>query len=137
MDGMVYMTLAITLLVIILSIVILARRKGTRTSEEKYNVFKISGNQLTVLAGIPVTYDMDEIERITFSAVRGGRSSSHSGVMRVVTIGGKKSRPFLFDSSVIKRKFVFSSSKQDIEQAIQYLTAELEQHHIRCSYTTE
>lgn len=138
MTGWIFAMFAITLLVIIFAVVMLARLKSTRANAnaDKYDVFELSGNQLTVLAGIPVAYKIDEIERITFSAKRGRRRpSSYSGVMRIVKANGKKSRPFIFDSSVVKRKFVLSSSKQDIEQAIQYLMNELEQYHIRCSYT--
>lgn len=136
---MIYATLAITLLVIILAVVMLAKRKGIRakTNAEKYDIFGIARNQLTVLAGIPVTYHLSEINSITFSAKKDRGGISYIGIMRVVKTNGKKSRPFLFDSSVVKKKFVLSNSKQDIEQTIQYLMRELESHYIRCSWAAE
>lgn len=135
MVGLIYAMFAVTLLVIIFAIVVLAKQKGTRTNVngERYDVFKISENQLTVLAGIPVTYEIDTIESITFSAMKARRSSSYTGIMRIVKANGKKSRPFLFDSSACKKKFVLASSKQDIEEAIQYLMSELQRYNIRCS----
>lgn len=106
------------------------------TNAEKYDVFKISGNQFIVLTLNPVVYEIHEIERINFSAVKVPRSmSSYNGVLHVYKKNGQKSRPFLFDSSAYTKKMTLASSKQEIEQTIQYLMEELKQHHIYCLHT--
>ena len=136
MVGMIYAMLAIALLAAIVAVVVFAKRKGGSaiSGAEKYDVFSISGNQLTVLAGIPVTYPIDEIERIAFS-VMVGKHSAYSGVMRIVKTNGKKSRPFLFDGSAYKRELVLKSSKQDIQLATRYLMDALRRHNIPCSHS--
>ena len=130
----IYAMFAIILLVVIFAIVAFAKRKGVNatTDAERFDVFSISGNQLTVLAGIPVTYEIDEIEKVAFSVFI-GKHSAYSGVMRIVKANGKKSRPFLFDGSAYKKKVVLKSSKQDIELATQYLMDELGRYNICCS----
>ena len=136
MAGLIYAMLAITLLAIIFAIVMFVKRTGSRGSINagQYDVFEVSGNQLTVLAGIPVTYDIGEIDRITFSASKAPRSmSSYNGIMRIVKADGKKSRPFLFNSSALTKKMVLASSKREIEETIQYLMEDLKRHHIACS----
>ncbi|MDL2225041.1 hypothetical protein LJC20_02385 [Eubacteriales bacterium OttesenSCG-928-M02] len=81
-----------------------------------------------------MTYEIKEIENITFSASRAPRSSSiYNGIIRVVKADGKKSRPFMFNGSAYLKKSVLVSSKQEIEQTIEYLMDELQQHHIPCS----
>lgn len=136
MVWLVYAMLAVILLVLIFAVAIFVKRIGTRTNTNAgtYDVFEISGNRLTVLAGIPVTYEIGEISKITFSARKAPRSMSvYNGILRVVKTNGKKSRPFLFNSSACTKKMVLASSKQDIEQTIQYLMEELKRHNIPCS----
>ena len=132
--GIIYVMFAITLLVVVFSIVVLSKRKGGNAATDTDDVFSISGNQLTVLAGIPAIYEIDEIERITFSIIV-GRHSAYSGVMRIVKTNGKKSRPFLFDGSAYKKKLTLKSTKQDINLATQYLMDELRQYNICCSHS--
>lgn len=132
-----YAMFAVIILTIILAIVVFVNvGKRKNTTAGTFDVFEISGNQLTILAGIPVTYEINEIESITFTASRAPRSTSaYNGIIRVIKTDGKKSRPFLFDSSAYKKKMVLINSKQEIEQTIQYLMDDLKQHHIRCSRT--
>jgi len=133
MVGLIYVMFAVSILAIIFAVFMLIKRKNISTNVDKYDVFTVSGNQLTVLAGLPVTYEIDTIEKITFSVQRDRRGSTYVGIMRIIKANGKKSRPFFFDSSVCKKKFVLVNSRQDIEQAIEYLTIELKRYHIRCS----
>lgn len=125
------------LLVIIFAVVFFVKQKKvfTNSGAQSYEVFAVSGGQLTVLAGIPVAYQIDEIMEVTFSSMKAVRSISvYNGIMRVVKKNGKKSRPFMFNSSVYLKKTVLVSSKQEIEKAIEYLMNELRQHHIPCSH---
>lgn len=136
MIGIIYAMFGFMLLVIIFAIVVFAKQKRPHESlgAQSYDVFALSGNQLTILAGIPVTYEIDEIEQITFSVIRAVRSTNvHNGIMRVVKKNRKKSRPFMFNSSALTKKTVLISSKQQIEETITYLMDELRRHHIRCS----
>lgn len=135
MAWIIYVMFAVILLAVIFAIVVFAKvGKRKNANVGVYDVFEISSTRLTVLAGIPVTYEIKEIENITFSASRAPRSTSiYNGIIRVIKTDGKKSRPFLFDSSAYRKKMVFVSSKQEIEQTIQYLMDELKQHHIPCS----
>ena len=134
MKIMIYAMFAIVFLAVIFAFVMLIKRKNVSVDAEPYAVFKVVGNQLTILAGLPVTYDLGMVEQVTFSAVRGRRGSSYTGIMRVVKTNGKKSRPFIFDSSSYKKKTVWVNSKQDIEAAIIYLTDELSAYSIRATW---
>lgn len=136
MVWLIYGMLTVALLAIIFAIVVLVRRTGSRSNINgvRYDVFAVSGDRLTVLTGVPVTYDIAEINQITFSVSKTPRSmSSYNGIMRIVKTNGKKSRPFLFNSSAHTKKMVLVSSKQEIEQTIQYLMDDLRRHHISCS----
>lgn len=136
MIWMIYAMFAVTLAVLLFAVVIFVKRIGTDTNAERYDVFEISGNQLVVLTGIPVKYEIEEIAEVTFSAIKAPRSmSTYNGVMRVIKANGKKSRPFLFNSSAYTKRMVLSSSKQDIVLTIQYLMDEMRRYHIRCSRT--
>ena len=130
MEIMIYAMFAIILALIIFAVVMLAKQKDVPADAEKYDVFVVSGNQLTVLAGISVTYDIDAIEKITFSA-RTRRGRSYVGIMRIVKTNGRKSRPFLFDGSAYSKKTVWVNSKSDIENSILYLTDKLKSYGIR------
>lgn len=134
MAWVIYIMLGMIFLVMIVAISILIKGAGGRTNAARYDVFEVSGDQLTVLAGIPVTYDIAEIERITFSVMKAPKSmSSYNGIMKIVKTNSKKSRPFMFNSSAYTKKMVLSSSRQEIEQTIHFLMAELKRYHIPCS----
>lgn len=135
MEIVIYAMLGFFLFVIAMTMVLLAKRKGAlaSTGAQSYDVFAVSGNRLTVLAGIPATYELDEIREVTFSTVKAPRSMFvYNGIMRIVKVNGKKSRPFMFNSSVYARETVLASSRQDIEETIGYLMNELEQYQIHC-----
>lgn len=131
MKIMIYMMIAMISLIIVISIVLIVRMLNRNSKfDEGHNVFKISNDKLTVLAGIPVTYYLTEIHCITFSTVKSARSSNYQGVMRVIKTSGKKSRPFLFTGNVYTKKHAIFSTKDDIEESIQYLMKELSDHYI-------
>lgn len=132
----IYAIIGFSLLVIIGTGAILAKWQRTLadTGAQSYDVYTVYDNRLTVLAGIPVTYALDEIREITFTAAKAPRSMSvYNGIMRIVKTNGKKSLPFMFNSSVCAKKTVLASSRQDIEDTIAYLMDDLRRYHIRCS----
>lgn len=138
MEVMIFVMFAAVLAVIALVVLILLRSKRTRErmhiEADKYDVFAFTGSQLIVLAGSPAAYEIDEIERVTFTAMKAPRSmSAYNGVLRIVKKNGKKSRPFLFYGSAYTKKATLSSSKQEIEQAMAYLMAQLREHRIPCA----
>jgi|SRR3712207_206536 len=118
--------MAIAVLVLISSLLIIKNKR-----ENKYDVFRISENQLTILAGIPVTYSLDTVEELTFSKMR-NRYGGCTGIIRVIKKNGHKSRPFLFDSSVYYKKFVINSFEEDINLTIIALMEELKRYRIPC-----
>ena len=91
-------------------------------------VFVVSENRLIVQAGFPVTYNIDDIEKITFSKMR-GRYGSYTGIMRIVKDNGRKSRPFMFYGTP-KNKFILSSSAEEIDKTILELVEKLKSYHI-------
>ncbi|MDL2288249.1 hypothetical protein LJC32_02590 [Oscillospiraceae bacterium OttesenSCG-928-F05] len=134
----IYAMFGVMLFAIIFAVVVFAKQKRPHEDlgAQSYDVFAVSGGRLTILAGIPVTYELDEIEQITFSIMRAVRSTTvHNGILRVIKKNGKKSRPFMFNSSALVKKTVLVSSRQDIEETTRYLMEELRRHHIRCSRT--
>lgn len=119
--------------IVVLAVALVAKRKGmlSEMGAQNYDVFSVRGNQLTILAGVPATYEIDEILEITFSVALAPKSmSAYNGYLRVVKKNGKKGRPFMFNSSVIEKKTVLASSRQDINDTIAYLTEELKKYHI-------
>ena len=64
----------ITFLVVFLSIFVLIRYKNTPRQGAPYAVFDVRGSQLIVLAGIPVTYNIADIEQVTFSPMQSALS---------------------------------------------------------------
>ena len=131
MEIVIYVMFAVVFLAVIFAFVMLIKRKNASVDAEPYQIFKVVENQLTVLAGMPVTYDINAVEHVTLSAVRGRRGSTYIGIMRVVKTNGRKSRPFIFDSSAYTKKMVWVNSKQDIEVAIIYLTDRFSAYGIR------
>ncbi|MCI7681237.1 MAG: hypothetical protein MSP55_03310 [Fusobacterium necrophorum] len=120
--------MAVAAIVLISSLLII---KNIVKRENKYDVFHISENQLTILAGIPVTYSIDTIEELTFSKMR-GKYGGYTDIIRVIKTNGHKSRPFLFDGSAYYKKFMFLSSEKDIDLAIIALMKELKKYRIPC-----
>ena len=128
METMMYSMFVLTFLVFAFAIVLLVKmsnRPGGMWSQE---VFVVSENKLIVQSGIPVTYNIGDIEKVTFSKMR-GRYGSYTGIMRIVKNNGRKSRPFMFYGTP-KSKFVLASSREDIDKTTQGLVEKLRMHHI-------
>ena len=106
-------------------------KRTSRSGGNSFDVFEFLPNgRLTVCTGFPVTYDISEIRSIDFSFFY--NRSNISGVFKVIFRDGKKSRPFLFDYSVIVRKTVWFNTKQNIAQATEFLMNELRARNIPC-----
>ena len=88
---------------VIIVVIVLAKWKGTPTGTNQHEVFTVFENKLTVLTGIPVTYEINTIKKITFSTLR-DRYGSYTGIMRIVKKDGKKSRSFIFYSTVNNKR---------------------------------
>lgn len=112
---LIYAMLEIALLAILFAMIVFVKQKGTLTptSAASYDVFWVSGNQLTVLAGIPVTYELDEIQAITFSAMKAPKSmSTYNGIMRVVKTNGKKAVRFFLTAAPTPKKWCFRAQSR-------------------------
>ena len=126
---LIYGMLAIAILIIVSAAVALAKWKSPPAGVGSNEVFEVSGGQLTVFAGSHVTYNIDDIEKIVFSTLRGRSGSSHAGIMRVVKKNGKKSRPFMFYGNA--NNVVLASSEQEIENKTRELMEKLKAYHIQ------
>jgi len=105
----------------------------TKTLSRKnlFDVFDFSTEgRLTVLTGLPVTYDLSAIEKVFFSVMKSRKGMNYTGRFKILFANGSKSRPFLFDYSVCTKKFTLINTKEDIEKAAHYLMNQLKQHHI-------
>ena len=111
-------------LLLILMISAMITFKNWAKREQKYDVFMIKNNELTVLSGIPVRYCLNDIERVEFSKIvsRG----SYGGRMRIWKKGA------LFDASAYRKKFAFSSTYEEIELVTDDLMKKLREHGITC-----
>ena len=129
MSDLIYMLLLLVLGIsaAVLFVVLKLKADGPRL----YDVLAFSDGQLTILAGIPVSYPLPDIEMVTFSTIR-GIQGNYTGVLRVVKRNGHKSRPFLFDGSAYAKHFVFYTTKKGIMRAIEALMEELRRHGVRC-----
>lgn len=117
-------------LLLILMISAMITFKNWAKREQKYDVFMIKNNELTVLSGIPVRYCHNDIERVEFSKIvsRG----SYGGRMRIWKKGALFGRIFLFDASAYRKKFAFSSTYEEIELVTDDLMKKLREHGITC-----
>ena len=118
----------VLLVIVIISAIIAFKNWSKR--ERKYDVFMIENNELTVLSGIPVRYRLSDIEMVVFSKTvsRG----NYGGRMRVLKKGGLLGRIFLFDASAYHKKFVFSSTCEEIDFITEDLMKQLREHGIKC-----
>lgn len=119
-----FQCVALVMLVLVLFFLIKKRRQGIGF----YDILGISDGKLTIQAGLPVSYPLEEIERIEFSRFATTKSgfTNFVGQLRIIKKNGSSSRPYLFDSSVLHQKMVGKSSKEEIEETIQMLMAKLE-----------
>lgn len=88
------------ILVIVATIIFV---KVLSRGEQKYDVFMVEGNELVVLAGIPVRYKINDIETVTFSNVL-GKYGSFVGIMKI-----KKKRVFLVEALGLMRVLTIKS----------------------------
>ena len=118
----------VLLVIVIISAIIAFKNWSKR--ERKYDVFMIENNELTVLSGIPVRYRLSDIEMVVFSKTvsRG----NYGGRMRILKKGGLLGRIFLFDASAYHKKFVFSSTCEEIDFITEDLMKQLREHGIKC-----
>ena len=117
-------------LLLILMISAMITFKNWAKREQKYDVFMIENNELTVLSGIPVRYRLSDIEMVVFSKIvsRG----NYGGRMRILKKGGLLGRIFLFDASAYHKKFAFSSTCEEIDFITDDLMKKLREHGITC-----
>ncbi|HFI0351462.1 hypothetical protein HO543_08285 [Streptococcus suis] len=106
-------------------------RKG-KQAQGFYTIFSISEGRLTIQAAVPISYPLEEIERVEFSKFATTKSgfTNFAGQLRIIKKNGRTSRPYYFDSSVLYQKFVAKSTKEEMDQTIQLLMAKLERHGI-------
>ncbi|MGT2710894.1 hypothetical protein [Streptococcus oriscaviae] len=120
-------------LIFVLRVVFLffSLRKG-KQGQGFYDVFLISDGKLTIQAAFPITYPLEEIERVEFSRFATTKSgfTNFAGQLRIIKKNGRTSRRYYFDSSVLHQKIVAKSTKEEMDQTIQLLMARLERHGI-------
>lgn len=133
MSWIIYALLILIVLIMVLLVFVMIMKTKKTSTTQIFEVFQIYDNKLTVLSGIPVTYNISDIQEVVFSSSKSMRGSFYTGIMRIVKANGKKSRPFMFDSSAYKKRVVFYNSRQEIEEAIQFLMNDLKTYNIPCS----
>ena len=117
-------------LLLILMISAMITFKNWAKREQKYDVFMIKNNELTVLSGIPVRYRISDIEMVVF--LKTVSRGNYGGSMRILKKGGLIGRIFLFDASAYHKKFVFSSTCEEIDFITEDLMKQLREHGIKC-----
>ena len=116
------------ILVIVATIIFV---KVLSRGEQKYDVFMVEGNELVILAGIPVRYRINDIETVTFSNVL-GKYGSFVGIMKIKKKDGIFGRSFRFDASAYHKKFVLSSTQEEIDLATENLMEQLRSYGVDC-----
>jgi len=119
---------ALIFLVFAFAIILLVKMKNRPQGTWSQEVFAISENKLIVQSGIPVTYNISDIEKVAFSKMR-GRYGSYTGIMRIVKNNGRKSLPFMFYGKSTN-KFLLANSNEEIDKRTRELVEELRIHHI-------
>lgn len=106
--------------------------KRGRQGQGFYDILYISDGKLTILAGIPISYPLEDISRVEFSTFATTKSgfTNFMGQLRIIKKDGRISRPYWFDSSVLYQKFVTKSTKEEMEETIHMLMAKLESQGI-------
>jgi len=66
LEILIYLMFAVIIVVVVFVVIVLAKWKGTPTGTNQHEVFTVFENKLTVLTGIPVTYEINTIKKITF-----------------------------------------------------------------------
>ena len=126
----IYLLIPAFILIIVL-MVLLIKNMSQNGGDRLYKVFEfLPENKLMVCAGVPVTYDISDIDYISFSKFR--QRGNYSGIFRIVKLDGKKSRPFTFDYSFYTKKTVWKSTEPQIQQVTELLMRELHARNISC-----
>lgn len=117
---------------VMLGLVLFSLIKKWRQGTGFYDIFSISDGKLTIQAAVPISYPLEDIERVEFSSFATTKSgfTNFAGQLRIIKKNGKSSRSYLFDSSVLCQKMVGKSSKEEIEESIQLLMEKLESQGI-------
>ncbi|WP_373846304.1 hypothetical protein [Bacteroides heparinolyticus] len=136
MDATILLFLIITaILAIALCACVFLLLHGRRyRKHEKYEAFRIDGDKILILAGVPKTFSIDTIEKIIFSNRTAPRSLSYYGTLQVLLKNGNRSRLFQFRGDVyFKKPRYYGYTQEEIDQTIAMLMNELEKHAIPCS----
>ena len=118
-----------SIILLIVATVIFVKVLGQ--GSKRYDIFEIEGNEMVVLAGIPVRYRINDIETVTFSNVL-GRYGSFVGIMKIKKKDGIFGRSFRFDASAYHKKFVLSSTQEEIDLATENLMEQLRSYGVDC-----
>lgn len=126
-----------SIILLIVATVIFVKVLGQ--GSKRYDIFEIEGNEMVVLTGIPVIYRINDIETVTFSNVL-GRYGSFVGIMKIKKKDAMFGRRFLFDASTYHKKFVLTSTREEIDLATDILIEKLKGHGIaykKIEYVTD
>ena len=124
---------SVALICIIMAIVLFVVLKDVKVNHE---VFEFKGeSELQVLADIPTTYQIANIENVEFS-IRGGHGSYY-GRFRIFENNGKKSRNYMYGIGVYTKDFDFNGSQEEMEKATEYLMQQLRDRGISCELKTK
>ena len=118
----------VVLVCIIMGTVMFVLLKDVKVSHEVFE-FKENG-EVQVLADVPTTYAIADIENVEFS-IRGGYGSYY-GRFRVIKSNGKRSRNYMYGTGVYTKDFTFNGSQEEMEKATEYLMQQLQEKGISC-----
>ena len=118
----------VVLVCIIMGTVMFVLLKDVKVSHEVFE-FKENG-EVQVLADVPTTYAIDDIENVEFS-IRGGYGSYY-GRFRVIKSNGKRSRNYMYGTGVYTKDFTFNGSQEEMEKATEYLMQQLREKGLSC-----
>ena len=97
----------------------------------KHEAFEFNNNEeVVVIADIPTTYKIADIEIVEFS-IQGGYGSYY-GRFRVIKNNGKKSRNYMYGKDVYTKDFSFNGSQEEMAKATEYLMQQLQEKDIPC-----
>lgn len=125
-----FLLFSMTFVFLMVSLFFLIKNRGQGTGF--YDIFLISDGKLTIQAAVPISYPLEDIERVEFSRFATTKSgfTNFAGQLRIIKKSGRPSRPYYFDSRVLYQKFVAKSTKEEMDKTIQLLTTKLERHGI-------
>ena len=118
----------VAIVCVIMGIVMFVLLKDIKVNHEVFE-FKENG-EVRVLADVPVTYAIADIENVEFS-IRGGYESYY-GKFRIVKSNGKKSRNYMYGTGAYTKDFTFNGSKEEMEKTTEYLMQQLREKGISC-----